>query len=67
MAHDPRRIWPRVEIGSRIRDQRPPTYSIRLDHATQYVVRDLWWRLNRHHGAELPPEHGLIVIPGGRA
>ena len=39
----------------------------RLDHLVEAEVRALWWRMRRHHGVELPPERGTIVIPGGRS
>ena len=29
-------------------------------------VRHLWWRWRRHEGVELPPEPGVILIPGGK-
>ena len=59
------RLPPRVE-ALKGNNELLPSYSVSLGEATQDVVRDLWWRLNRHHGEKLPPEPGLIILRGGR-
>ena len=29
-------------------------------------VRRVWWRQRRHEGIALPPERGVILLPGGK-